>query len=983
MHRTPRRASLNATKKMVADSDSSGTDMPLNHKPKSASKPVSKPKSNGNATTSRKRPIADDSDLSEDDDAAPLAKRLKAGANGSSATTAGPNGVNGKSNAFNRESTPLSSDDDDDAPLANGNGHNHHDHVETVQHPPAVIGMPPPKREQEESSSDDDGAPLIKKSSSAVAKKPARKSNGKSKPASTTRRAPVTKVKKEESEDDDDEKPLAASTSSRPTRTRAPPKKKVKKEESVDDDEASSSPPSSGSDVPISRSRKRKTAVKKQESSDDEDGKEEEGPSSFPRAPVKGKGRASATSTSKVKAKSSVTPAPRGKVKKEEDDTASPKKEKKKTKRELEMEAELAEVHRWWEQEQIQGDGTAKWATLEHNGVLFPPPYVPLPKSVKMKYDGKPIVLSEAAEEVAGFFAALLEAEHAADPVFQKNFFNDWLEVLKDNPSTDSSKIKVFEKCDFRPMYLYFEEDKAKKKTMTKAEKQASKEEKEMLEAPYKECVLDGRTEKVGNFRIEPPGLFKGRGQHPKKGCLKNRVRPEDIVINIGKDAKIPKPNMPGKWNSVVHDNQVTWLANWKENINGNFKYVFLAAGSSLKGQSDMQKFEKARELKDHVARIRKDYVAELKSKVTADRQRATAMYFIDKLALRAGNEKGEDEADTVGCCSLRYEHITLNPPNELIFDFLGKDSIRYFKTVEVDLQVFKNIRLFKMDNKQEGDALFDRVNTSTLNKHLQSYMKGLTAKVFRTYNASITFQQQLDMGTPADGTDAEKLAAYNEANRMVAILCNHQKSVSKGHGTSMEKLSDKLRGLKYQRMKLRHILFKVDPKIKSKRKDLAEMESDLDDDFVVYWEDDMKKKEIEKAEKKFAKANEALVEEGKEPENDKVLKKTIKGIEAQYEALEAERDGKDVDVGRYKDSDQVIAQIEKMDERIATFKVNMDTREKGKDVALGTSKINYLDPRITVAWCKQYEIPVTKLFSKTLLTKFPWAMEVDAEWKF
>lgn len=137
--------------------------------------------------------------------------------------------------------------------------------------------------------------------------------------------------------------------------------------------------------------------------------------------------------------------------------------------------------------------------------------------------------------------------------------------------------------------------------------------------------------------------------------------------------------------------------------------------------------------------------------------------------------------------------------------------------------------------------------------------------------------------------------------------------------------------------MKFRQILFKVDSKMKSKRKDLAEMESDLDNDFVVYWEDDMKKKEIEKAEKKFAKANEALVEEGKEPEDQKVLGKTIKGIEATYEALEAERDGKDVDVGRYKDAAQVLAQIEKMDERIATFKVNMDTREKGKDVALGT----------------------------------------------
>ena len=41
-------------------------------------------------------------------------------------------------------------------------------------------------------------------------------------------------------------------------------------------------------------------------------------------------------------------------------------------------------------------------------------------------------------------------------------------------------------------------------------------------------------------------------------------------------------------------------------------------------------------------------------------RQRAVAVYFIDKLALRAGNEKDSDEtADTVGCCSLRFEHIS------------------------------------------------------------------------------------------------------------------------------------------------------------------------------------------------------------------------------------------------------------------------------------------------------------------------------------
>ena len=92
-------------------------------------------------------------------------------------------------------------------------------------------------------------------------------------------------------------------------------------------------------------------------------------------------------------------------------------------------------------------------------------------------------------------------------------------------------------------------------------------------------------------------------------------------------------------------------------------------------------------------------------------RQRATALHLIDRFALRAGNEKGDDEADTVGCCSLRFEHVTLEPPNKVIFDFLGKDSIRYYNEVEVDAQIFKNLKIFKREPKTEGDLLFDRLN--------------------------------------------------------------------------------------------------------------------------------------------------------------------------------------------------------------------------------------------------------------------------------
>lgn len=70
-----------------------------------------------------------------------------------------------------------------------------------------------------------------------------------------------------------------------------------------------------------------------------------------------------------------------------------------------------------------------------------------------------------------------------------------------------------------------------------------------------------------------------------------------------------------------------------------------------------------------------------------------------------------------MGCCSLRVEHITLHEEKDgkeyvVSFDFLGKDSIRYQNEVQVEKRVFKNLQLF-MENKQEGDDLFDRLNVS------------------------------------------------------------------------------------------------------------------------------------------------------------------------------------------------------------------------------------------------------------------------------
>ncbi|KAG6859730.1 hypothetical protein C0995_004842 [Termitomyces sp. Mi166 len=76
-----------------------------------------------------------------------------------------------------------------------------------------------------------------------------------------------------------------------------------------------------------------------------------------------------------------------------------------------------------------------------------------------------------------------------------------------------------------------------------------------------------------------------------------------------------------------------------------------------------------------------------------------------------------------------------------------------------------------------------------------------------------------------------------------------------------MEKMWHKLCSLKYERMKLQHTLFKLDSRYKKNK--YVDNESDIDDDWIVAYEDGLKAKELEKAKKKFAKDNEKLAEEG------------------------------------------------------------------------------------------------------------------------
>ena len=710
-------------------------------------------------------------------------------------------------------------------------------------------------------------------------------------------------------------------------------------------------------------------------------------------------------STKKRKIKSETSPTK--KIKKEKD-SKKPSKNgvKKEIKDEVKEEVkdevkdddssnsddENDDTFKWWENTDDM-DGEVKWETLEHNGVLFPPEYEPLPKNVKLYYDGKPVTLPKEAEEVAGFFGALLESDHAKNPTFQKNFFRDFKEVLQESGGCPDADIQEFSKCDFSKIFQHFDKLREEKKALPPKEKKKIKEEKEASEEKYKFCLLNGRKEQVGNFRIEPPGLFRGRGAHPKTGTLKRRVYPESITLNLGKDAPIPPPPAGHQWGDIKHDNTVTWLAMWKENIMGSVKYVRFSQNSSFKGMSDFKKFEKARELKKHVDKIRNDYRSKLKSSLMIDRQIATATYLIDVFALRAGGEKRDDEADTVGCCSLRFEHIFLKPPSTVIFDFLGKDSIRFYQEVQVDTQVFKNLKIFKKDPKKPGDDLFDRLDPSILNKYFQEFMPGLTAKVFRTYNASKTMQDQIDL-IPNEGTVNEKVVAFNAANREVAILCNHQRTIPKAHQAGVQKINEKIEEMIWQKIKLKRIMLQLDKTMKKKELEYFEEIDDLTKEKELEIVERWSQKELDRISKKFEKDKEKLKFEKKElsPEDYKVKSTEIK--EDHKKKLESTKElikqyKSEAKKQKYEEkstytAEKLKAQIDKLEERIKNTSLQLKDKEENSTVSLGTSKMNYIDPRLTVMFAKKFNVPIEKLFTKTLREKFAWAIEsADADWKF
>lgn len=474
-----------------------------------------------------------------------------------------------------------------------------------------------------------------------------------------------------------------------------------------------------------------------------------------------------------------------------------------------------------------------KWTDLEHNGVAFPPEYVQ--RGINVKILGEIFFLNREQEELIYAWAKKKDTHYVKDPVFQGNFLSDFKKLLPERFTSvrNIDEIDMTEAFSLVDKELKIKEsEKIRIKSLTRDERrrisQEKKLEKEKLKAIYGKAKIDGIEVDVANWLVEPPGIFMGRGLHPLRGRWKPRVTPKDVTLNLGQDASAPE----GPWKAIVHDHYSTWLASWIENLTGKRKYVWLHDSSYLRQGNDKAKYDTAKKLEYYISDIEKEIINQmLNSKDVTRKKIATVCYLIYKLAMRVGDEKDTDEADTIGASTLRVEHLKfpkLGDKVQIEFNFLGKDSVPWQKTLEIsspDTKALYENLLFFMKGKNKSDEIFEDITSSKVNKFLRSIDKknvpNLTAKVFRTCIATAIVKQHLSepiLKVNKNESEFKKVYVAKIANLQAAITCNHKKGIDPKNPASKkawekfeQSLQNKKEKIKQLRMELKEKKWKTE----------------------------------------------------------------------------------------------------------------------------------------------------------------------------
>ena len=197
-----------------------------------------------------------------------------------------------------------------------------------------------------------------------------------------------------------------------------------------------------------------------------------------------------------------------------------------------------------------------------------------------------------------------------------------------------------------------------------------------------------------------------------------------------------------------------------------------------------------------------------------------------------------------------------------------------------------------------------------------------MTPKLFRTAWGTKLLMEELQ-AHPCNSkmTDAQKKAVYNNAALEVSKKLNHQRNVAKNYKEQIEK---------------------ADTRINEAKQKNAELKTKI--------MEQLKKLEVEM----------------------KTAKKCLTGerLELKLKQIKEKKD-------------KLKLRLEKSDARIEKLELDKDFRKNTKNIAIGTAKSAYSDPRAAYSWCADNGVDIGFIYSKGLQTKYTWAEGTDpGYWK-
>ena len=588
---------------------------------------------------------------------------------------------------------------------------------------------------------------------------------------------------------------------------------------------------------------------------------------------------------------------------------------------------------------------------LTHNGVMVPPRYQGRGLTIKVK--GQTITLNDEQEERAMAWAKKIGTPYVEDPEFAANFHKDFSEILGTTVLPGD--------VEYTEIHQIVLDERETRANMTREEKKAlAAQRKEIREAnkeKYGWAIIDGERTQLGNYTVEPSSIFMGRGQHPMRGKWKEGPRHEDVELNHSPDAPYP----PGDWKKIRWEPETMWIARWKDKLSNKTKYVWPHDSSPIKQRKDIEKFDKALEFKRRIKKVKAHINDNLDSEDPTRKKTATVTFLIDHCKFRVGDEKDDDEAETIGASTLRPEHISFNGDGTVTFDFLGKDSVRHTLCVEVPEPVIVNLKEFSVDPER---PLFEGVDSKRVSDFLDEVMTGLSAKVFRTHYATTAVEKKLNRThVDPDAPEYVKKHAATMANLEAAKICNHKRTIPKTWGLSLQKKRDRL---KARRVRAREKEKKIKQqtteagekyleRLDRYQQKLEEHKVNLEAYKVQLEEKKRQEKSTKGLEKRVASKKKAI----------KTQRKRIKNLKIKHkERIERLR----IRLITTKDRDR---------NAIEKLKLQITAQAETRDYNLGTSMKSYVDPRVYYNWSKKVDYDWRKYYSKTLQSKFSW---VDPE---